>query len=591
MNRTTQIRTAGPAVEPGGGDSSQAAAGSVPQVADELGHLIAEIRHQDFAKLEEAVETFARAPRTNSGFPTVRPEDCRKVIEAFDKYLQVHRSRFLQNDPVLPERFFGVLDRFAALDIRAYPNEVAQLQVVRIEALVLAGRNTAALELSTPIAERPYLIEGDPSSLRKFLELDTLARLNAGRRAEVDAVALGRLLLLIQAQRRGARQLYKKFFSMLATSAADDPQYSRLEGIVLFAARLRLALRLRKKGQAIFMAIAEWPMSVLAAWTLRFIAWRTSHLRIQVLDGTGTLASCPPTEQNPTSEVLHDRGTAGDILVTRAMGGLGDIMMMTPGLTALAKRTGRPVHFATKRQFFPLLENNPDIHLLDIDGIIDVRRYRRWVNLSFCPAARYESRVTPKIKKGRVELFAGAMGIKRKTLDRSGWRPVCQLNEEQRIERDEFHARFGSEGLPVIGVQPYSRETYRNYPWIFEAMSRLAERARIVYFHTSPVSVAAHPNVLQMHGQSLRETLPAIAACDYLTHRWAATHQSSRTLRSDRCAEGILLRALLEERRHALLCHKRAGQRLLGQHSARRSHAIVRSANANLPESGEDDII
>lgn len=488
-----------------------------PGLIDELGHLINEIRHQDFARLEEAVEIFARAPHTKSGFPTVRPADCRKIIEAFAAYLHAHRTRFLQNDPVLPERFFGAIERFADSDIRAYPNEVLHLQLLHIEAMIVAGRNEEALALSGPMAERPYLIEGDLSSLGKLFELDTLARLNAGQRSEVDAVALGRLLLLVRIQRRNAGVLFGRFFPMLATTATTTPQYSRLEGIVRFAAKFRLTLRIRKKKHARLLRLLEWPVSVLAIWTLRYIAWQKRHLRLQVLDARPVLA------QRRTRTIwglflqLWRRapGVGGDVLVTRAMGGLGDIMMMTPGLKALAGRIGHPVYFATKRQYFPLLENNPDVHLLDIDEIIDLGRFRRWVNLSFCPAGRYESRTVPKVKKGRVELFARAMGVRRRSLNESGWKPVCHLESEKLLQRDRYRAHFQLGDFPVVGVQPYSRDTYKNSPNLFSAMMELAETARIVVFHTLPVPVPAHPNIIQLHGQPMRDTFAAIAACDY----------------------------------------------------------------------------
>src|SRR5207342_2345060 len=56
-------------------------------------------------------------------------------------------------------------------------------------------------------------------------------------------------------------------------------------------------------------------------------------------------------------------------LVTRAMGGLGDLLMMTPGLRALkAMRGPRPVVLAIPRRFFPLFDGNDDVELMDIDG-------------------------------------------------------------------------------------------------------------------------------------------------------------------------------------------------------------------------------
>jgi ADP-heptose:LPS heptosyltransferase len=487
----------------------------VSQLVAELGELTSELRSLEANDLEKAVDAFLRVPRSGTGFPAVRPNDCRRITYSFRDYLRAHRDRFQLGDPLIPPVFFEQLDRFAASDIRSYPNEMVQLDLVRIEALVLCGRNEAALALSAPMGERPYLFENDFFALSRLFELDTLARLNLGQHAEVNAVALGRLLLLVRVRPRQLRRLFRRFFPMLATSSIFSWQYSRAEWVVRSAARLCLAQRLRRGGAKLGLRVAAWPAVLAASWTLRYMAWRKWPLQLQVLDGSFVRRTQGRITLAGIRDWVRNRRATGPVLVTRAMGGLGDIVMMTPGLRALAERTGQPVHFATKRQFFPLLEHNPGIKLLDIDKVIDIQQFRRWVNLSLCPAARYESRVTPKIRRGRVELFAGAMGIKRQALDRYGWRPVCTLSAEQLQAKARYRAEFQRDGLPIIGVQPFSRESYRNYPMIFKAMQDLAGRARIVYFHSTAVPAEEHPNMIQVNGRPIAETLAAIAACDY----------------------------------------------------------------------------
>jgi ADP-heptose:LPS heptosyltransferase len=81
--------------------------------------------------------------------------------------------------------------------------------------------------------------------------------------------------------------------------------------------------------------------------------------------------------------------------------------------------------------------------------------------------------------------------------------------------RETYRAGFSRPALPIIGVQPYSRETYRNAPALLAAIGLLAQRASVVVFHSTPVEIPSHPNVVLLHGQPLEQTLAAIAACDY----------------------------------------------------------------------------
>jgi ADP-heptose:LPS heptosyltransferase len=465
--------------------------------SDVLDSVADEIRHADFNRLSEAVSQLKRTPRAASGYPSVRPSDCRSVIEGLREYLKEHGPQFSHGDPVLPQRFFDLLDSFGQSDLRSYANEVAQLELVRVEALLLAGRSQEALALIGPRAERPYLVEDDFTVLERIFELDTLARLANGRQDEVLDVVLGRALFLARQRRRPPSKLFERFLPALALGPTFRREYSWLDFVPRLCARALMALRMRERHRRriarLPLLIVDLCLVALGAVSLQLLAFPRRRLRLQV--GGQNLAIDPR-----------------DVLVTRAMGGVGDIVMMTPGLRALAKRIGRPVCFATKRQFLPLLENLPEIRALDVDEVIPVHRFDRWVNLSFCPASRYESRATPNIRRGRVELFAGAMGVRPVGRDQQ---PACALSAEQQRLRDFHRSRFAANGMPVIGVQPFSRENYRSYAGLFEALAPFLERARIVYFHTSPLPVPLHDNLVQIHGLPLRQTLAAIAACDY----------------------------------------------------------------------------
>jgi ADP-heptose:LPS heptosyltransferase len=107
------------------------------------------------------------------------------------------------------------------------------------------------------------------------------------------------------------------------------------------------------------------------------------------------------------------------------------------------------------------------------------------------------------------------MGIGRFALARSGWVPRCHLSPAQERLRDATRAKLRMTGLPVIGVQPYSRDMYKFYPAMAKALSALADEAIILVFHTSQMDLAAHPNLQQDPGRSLGDSVAMMAACDY----------------------------------------------------------------------------
>jgi len=301
---------------------------------------------------------------------------------------------------------------------------------------------------------------------------------------------------------------------------ADGPR--PVEALLRLSARLRLrALMLawhksiwRNKIRYLATRAVEFMVTPVARVLLLLIALkRTTRL---LPDPSGESTRDDPTGLRAFAGWLRNMvWDTRPVLVTRAMGGLGDIMTMTPGMAALARKTKQPVHFATRRAFFGALDNNPTIKLVDIEQAINPKAYRRWVNLSFCPAAVYEAAVWPRVRKGRVQLYARAMGIRKSGLRPVGWLPRCHLTPEQEAIRDAARARFDEIGLPVIAVSAYARELYRSYPAMVDTMSALADEAVLVAFHTHKIPVPQHPNIIPMMGGSLADSVAWLAACDY----------------------------------------------------------------------------
>jgi ADP-heptose:LPS heptosyltransferase len=221
-----------------------------------------------------------------------------------------------------------------------------------------------------------------------------------------------------------------------------------------------------------------------------------------------------PGQRRPGARpAAGDEATAARVLVTRAMGGAGDLLMMTPGLRVLAQRHPGRVDFAVPRNLFPVLENNPDVRLIDIHSEIDPQGYGSWFNLTDCPAARIESLTAPRVRQGRIESFARATGTHGRSLRRMERRPRYFPTARELEERQLFFAVHGLAGRAVIGVQYRSDESYRDYPHMRPLIEALAREYRVLVFDSQEVRDCGFPGVVHAVGRPLREAFALASGC------------------------------------------------------------------------------
>lgn len=205
------------------------------------------------------------------------------------------------------------------------------------------------------------------------------------------------------------------------------------------------------------------------------------------------------------------------ILVTRAMGGLGDLLAMTPGLRALrAKSGGGKINLALPPSFFPLFHGNDDVECMDIDSEAALPSlYGRWYDLTDCPAARREALEVPNVRTNRIEAFAAGMGIRKSVLKKFGFRPRYEISEEEAQEARAYLAPRNPERRYVIGVQPFAAETYRDWPHAAELTGQLARDNVVLVFHHEPLEGFKGENVHQVD-YPLRKSFAIAALCDLL---------------------------------------------------------------------------
>jgi ADP-heptose:LPS heptosyltransferase len=468
-----------------------------------LQRLLDEFDARDFRQVERIVEVFKRQGRTVAGYPRVRPSDCRRVIIALHSAMNAHLTYFRYGDRRIVGRFWAIADALHGWPVTEYPNELLHLNIVRANAHVVSGNAAEAHALLAHFEERPYLIEGDASALLGVCLLAAQARAASGA-VEMSGRQISNLLLLVRLRPWLAASFFSQFTPFIAMPPTLAWKEGRLAALVQRTARYAMSLR-RERGNKvwnIFLGSIRRLTDVAGGFGALVLAF--GGARPAIVDAA---AEAPPAESGRPQTVKRRAP-----FVTRAMGGIGDILMMSPGLRALSLKHGHPVKFAIKRQFHPLFENNPYVEIVDIDGPpVDLLRYR-WFNLSSCPAAMHESLRRPFVKKGRVELFARGMGVRRRRLMQSGQKIDIMLSPEQRAFGDRWIAerKLGAT-RPIVGVQPHSREAYRDHPHMYQIIAALARRYDVLVFHHLPLELGAAINVASTAGLKLGESLALVA--------------------------------------------------------------------------------
>ena len=179
---------------------------------------------------------------------------------------------------------------------------------------------------------------------------------------------------------------------------------------------------------------------------------------------------------------------AGSPRVVRAMGGIGDLLMMTPGLRALSKRIGRPVEFAVPRRYLALFESNPFVTALGIEDL-PAAWYRRGpvIDLTDCPASVAESRSAPMVTVNRIEIFARALGVKMEELRQHGLQPVFEPSPTGRQGAETWLGSRRLQKGTFIAMQASAAEGYRTWNGMSEAARSLAGTMPVVVFDDKPL--------------------------------------------------------------------------------------------------------
>ena len=444
-----------------------------------------------FDKIELQIEAFSAHPPTTAGFPRVRPEHCAEIIQSLIDAANAWDYLFRSGDPLLARDFEAVVEAFSKTDVRAYPSEYQQVLILLGRVRLVRGDHAGVRKALGYLADRPYLVEAGFHPTFDIICIDLQARSALGEVSDFETRVLWYAVAMVRLDFRQAFYFGSRMACFLAVAGPDAKEAPWSFRFARFLAG-KIAAGRRIHG-----------------WK-----WGRRNSRMRVIAFELLLAATLLWISFVVGPKAFRAGREPDVdIVTRAMGGIGDLLMMTPGLRALSQKRGAPIKFAAPKRFHAVFAGNPHVELVDIETD-PLRRpdYRNWRNFTVCPAGTYEARHQPNIKRGRVEIFARAMGVKPAELDRAGWTVEYVISPENRAFCTEFLAGKGLGGRPVIGVQPYSRDSYKDHTNIAAIIQDLARDYDVVLFHHRLDGLPQGPGIADTAGLSLDKSI-ALVSC------------------------------------------------------------------------------
>jgi len=403
------------------------------------------------------------------------------------------------------ERTLQLLERAEEMEIRSYPDLYAKLIMKRAELLIEAGRIREAQQLLSDAAERYYIIPDRDIISAVILLLGRTSLLTGEAKYFKD-------LLYSGLRHFYTRDDIRRLFTDLLIRTYRSAFRLLLDREVLFSDKVLFlfhwldhAVHNSLLGRKVSLDRLTRMGLLAGVYVMNYGVWQSRSPRLRSLVA-------------PKQLMLDASDAAGPghrILVTRAMGGIGDLLMMTPGLHALKRKfPGHDIHLAIPGKFAALFSGNDDFVLLDIASTtIDVRSYEKWFNFTDCPAARIESRTAPEVTKSRIDIFSQSLGIRGRQLRAMDKEPRYFVTGEERDFQEDFWINHGLVGKTVIGVQLKAAEPYRDYPHMADLVRALAQDAVVLLFHVEKTTITAGGSVIDPGTITLRQAFALAAAC------------------------------------------------------------------------------
>lgn len=379
------------------------------------------------------------------------------------------------------ERFLGVRLTHAAL--------LAQ-------ALLDAGSLEAAQEIVAYYCARPYLFD-DMGKMGDFVVIRASQALH-----DHDSMAFAHCLTLLTETEAGVR--HANFIRLLHAVGGVRPLMQAAGAHAPFGTRMSVRLL----GFAVWLSRHGVVAGVLGRGVHVALAVGRALWRIRGGNQTGLL----PRERESGGSTVHGKAK-GPIVVARALGGLGDILMMTPGLRALARKYPQhEVWFALPKGLMPVVQGLPFAKVVDIDGLaLTQNTCAALYNLTDCPARQVERASLPHVTQNRIDSFARAMGVSAHDLDACGRQLWYAVSPEEAAEARAFLATVDCAPGSFVAMQPLSTDPYKNYGGMEELARKLAATKKVLVMHDRPFAGYEEKNIIKIYDRSVRQTMAILS--------------------------------------------------------------------------------
>ena len=212
---------------------------------------------------------------------------------------------------------------------------------------------------------------------------------------------------------------------------------------------------------------------------------------------------------------MHDEGRPVSILLIRYLGGIGDILMVTPAIRGVREKfPNAEITFAINKSYFngtlyEVLEHNPHIDkFINATNMkIDQKSaYTSWIDLSH-PCARYEAATTPNVDLHRTEIYCDECGVQP-----SSYKPEIYLTPEDEEHAMSFYSAFNLYDSKVVLMQPFAADLRRTWgvDRMFEVAKAIGDAKFLWIDYHTRLPKDAPPNMLDAGKMEIRQ-LAAVA--------------------------------------------------------------------------------